>query len=155
MTMDANDPLIAYMYQPARGQTASHRFGLSNGQCLADELVHNGRWFNRRGEYLGWGDLDEQSIRAIRDGLTGDEMFLVMTEYDFCIYINDRVGTYRWESLDAATRRRYVYDYAHYLFVPGKIYDILDFGSGQVRTTRGGTSVERINRGEFRRLIAQ
>lgn len=57
-------------------------FGLRDGQCLRDDTVHNGRWFNGDGEYLGWGDLSKSDIRRIMEMIQLSEMFVVLYESD-------------------------------------------------------------------------
>jgi hypothetical protein len=56
--------------------------GLRSGQIRADDLVHNGGWYNSDGEKLGWGDLSAEDLRRLRDGLPADELFIVLGESD-------------------------------------------------------------------------
>lgn len=148
------DELIERMFQRSRDHVPSRRFGIHEGQCLADDFVHNGRWFNRHGHYLGWGDLSERDLNTIANELEDGELFLVMREYDFCIYIRDRKGTYTWESLHADERQQYVYDYTAFLVAPGKVYEMGGFAQdGTTRTTRGGLIIQHMSRERFMQAI--
>ncbi|MCI0479430.1 hypothetical protein L0Y59_02700 [Candidatus Uhrbacteria bacterium] len=57
-------------------------FGMSSGQIRGHDLVHNGSWFNRAGEKLGWGDLSPLDLLRIAVELEGDEAFIVLSESD-------------------------------------------------------------------------
>lgn len=55
-------------------------FGLRCGQMRTRRVVHNGGWYNRNGEKLGWGDLSNEDLRQIATGLEGGEVFIVLPE---------------------------------------------------------------------------
>ena len=46
----------------------------------ARKVSHNGRWYNKQGEYLGWGDLDSADLKSILQGMAPDEVFYVLPE---------------------------------------------------------------------------
>jgi len=61
---------------------ATALFGLSCGQVRSRDFVHNGGWYNRDGEKLGWGDLTLADFQRIAEGLQGDELFIILSEND-------------------------------------------------------------------------
>ena len=60
----------------------SELFGIRCGQIRARTIVHNGGWYNQRGEKLGWGDLSPEDFQRISDGLENGELFIVLYESD-------------------------------------------------------------------------
>lgn len=60
----------------------SKLFGLREGSCVAYDFVHNGGWYNCRGEKLGWGDLSLGDIRKISEELEEGEFFIILYESD-------------------------------------------------------------------------
>lgn len=68
-------------------------FGLQYGQKRFDHvLCHDAGWFNAVGERLGIGDLNHQDFYAISDGLSEDEMFVVVPSYlepDAAVWLTD------------------------------------------------------------------
>jgi len=61
---------------------ASNLFGLYCGQIRIEDLVHNGGWYNKQGEKLGWGDLDKADFLRIATELKDGELFIVLSESD-------------------------------------------------------------------------
>ena len=57
-------------------------FGLHCGQIRGREFVHNGGWYNRAGEKLGWGDLSLVDFQKIAEGLEEGELFIILAESD-------------------------------------------------------------------------
>jgi hypothetical protein len=53
-----------------------------SGQMRTYDLVHNGGWYNKKGEKLGWGDMSPDTFEAISKNLPADEVFIVLTESD-------------------------------------------------------------------------
>lgn len=60
----------------------SNLFGLHCGQIRGKDFVHNGGWYNRLGEKLGWGDLSTDDFFRIRRELEEGEMFIILGESD-------------------------------------------------------------------------
>jgi len=59
----------------------SRLFGLRCGQMRStSKLVHNGGWYNRQGEKLGWGDLSTTDFLNIQAGLPELELWVVIDE---------------------------------------------------------------------------
>lgn len=63
-------------------EQASNLFGLSCGQIRGKDFVHNGGWYNKLGEKLGWGDLSVEDFQRIRRELEEGEMFIILGESD-------------------------------------------------------------------------
>src|ERR1700686_2213735 len=60
----------------------SRLFGIACGQMRAAELVHNGGWYNKDGEKLGWGDLSLSDMDRIASELEEGELFVILGEQD-------------------------------------------------------------------------
>lgn len=63
-------------------KSQSNLFGLRCGQMRSGEMVHNGGWYNKVGEKLGWGDLSGDDFKKIYAELEDDEMFIILHESD-------------------------------------------------------------------------
>ena len=57
-------------------------FGLRCGQCRGRDFIHNGGWYNRDGEKLGWGDLSPQDFLRISNEIEDGELFIILYEGD-------------------------------------------------------------------------
>lgn len=71
------------------------RLDLRVGLCCGDDLIHNGGWYNSKGEKLGWGDLSLAKIRTIISNLNKGEVFVVLPEtasyWDFIEYKDSKM----------------------------------------------------------------
>lgn len=77
------DRLINKLYGTRRSPR-SHLFGLKCGQRRVGEvLIKKAGWFNRKGQKMGYGDLDASDFAEIARGLQADESFIIIPEY-FC-----------------------------------------------------------------------
>ena len=56
--------------------------GLRYGQMRCPELIHNGCWYNGRGERIGYGDLDPADFARIQAEMASDDTFIVLNEGD-------------------------------------------------------------------------
>ena len=57
--------------------------GLTCGQMRSKEdVAHNGGWYNKAGEKLGWGDLAHADIPKIQKELEEGELFIVLGEHE-------------------------------------------------------------------------
>ncbi len=72
--------LIKGMYGQEFHQTGNNLFNLRCGQCRCDDFVHNGGWYNKAGEKLGWGDLSPQDLLKVSNGLEEGELFVILPE---------------------------------------------------------------------------
>lgn len=61
---------------------APNQFGIVSGQIRGDEYVHNGGWYNRLGDKIGWGDLTEMDLSHLAGEMNEDETFIVLSEAD-------------------------------------------------------------------------
>jgi hypothetical protein len=78
-----------FMARLTKGMYGSERrptgdlFGLRCGQiCFKNKIVHNGGWYNKSGEKLGWGDLSREDFERISKELEHGESFIVLNEQD-------------------------------------------------------------------------
>lgn len=58
------------------------QLGLFEGQLRFRDFVHNGGWYNKEGEKLGWGDLSPDDIKTIAAKLPPEESFYILSEGD-------------------------------------------------------------------------
>lgn len=63
-------------------RSARALFGFSSGHCATDDLIHNGGWHNKAGEWLGWGDLSPADLLRLMKVLEEGEMFVILYESD-------------------------------------------------------------------------
>lgn len=77
---------MSLLQQNMYGSEFNHKsklFGLHCGQMRCEgKLVHNGGWYNRNGEKLGWGDLSTDDFLRIRRDLPETELFVVLHEQE-------------------------------------------------------------------------
>ena len=63
-------------------EPTSNLFGLRCGQTRGKDFVHNGGWYNRSGEKLGWGDLSPADFLGISNEVEDGELFIILYESD-------------------------------------------------------------------------
>lgn len=56
--------------------------GLRCGQIRGEDFVHNGGWYNARGEKIGWGDLSFNDMVLLSSRLDHDDVFVILSESD-------------------------------------------------------------------------
>lgn len=61
-------------------RNTSSLFGIRCGQCRSQDMVHNGGWYNKAGEKLGWGDLSPEDFLKIAKELEEGELFIILPE---------------------------------------------------------------------------
>ena len=126
-------------------------FGLHAGQirsvnysncreCGIDEkLVHNGGWYNREGEKIGWGDLSLGDMENVRRHLEPKGAFIVLSETDSSenegSELSDALGKCLW------------------LIVPGAIYEVSDYATRRVPVEIGGISYVTISREDIPEIM--
>jgi hypothetical protein len=49
---------------------------------ICHKLAHNGRWYNKSGESLGWGDICTCDLRRIADEMDPTDVFYILSEHD-------------------------------------------------------------------------
>jgi len=53
------------------------------GQMRSREnFGHNAGWYNKKGEKLGWGDLNKKDVEMIQTSLQEGELFITLSEHD-------------------------------------------------------------------------
>lgn len=73
--------LVKGMYGHEFSPTRNAPFGLMCGQMRArSSFGHNAGWYNKKGEKLGFGDLNGKDIQNIQNGLEQDELFIILSE---------------------------------------------------------------------------
>lgn len=65
-----------------QSESKSRLFGITCGQIRGKDFIHNGGWYNKSGEKLGWGDLSPDDFRRIHGELEDGETFVVLYESD-------------------------------------------------------------------------
>jgi hypothetical protein len=103
----------------------SHLFGLSCGQMRGAQIVHNGGWYNAKGEKLGWGDLGSEDFRKLQHELRDDELFIVLSESDsFWNFVRHNPGTIgsdcRTEPTESAPGPAYVAEKCSFILTKGR-----------------------------------
>jgi len=130
-------------------------FGLRCGQMRRNQLVHNGGWYNKDGEKIGWGDLSPEDFVRIADGLDEGELFIVLGEYDS--YWNLR-GKEPQVKLDIeAPGVDYMAEVCHYIIAKGELYYVDRYGSHQGKETvqLQGVTFKVLERGKVKELITR
>ena len=101
------------------------KLGLRSGQLRADDFVHNGGWYNDRGEKLGWGDLSPSDVLRIVQSLEPGDAFYVLSEQDsFWNFVTalGPIGSLCATSPNVhAPGLPYVEEHARYLLLPNTI----------------------------------
>ena len=99
-------------------------FGLRCGQMRSNSLVHNAGWYNRNGEKIGWGDLTNENILEIIDGLEDGELFIVLGEMDSFWKFVEQHGTIgsmcQRSEKEAQPGIEYIAEKARIVVSPGK-----------------------------------
>ncbi len=108
-------------------------FEIHTGQQRSPSIVHNGGWYNKAGEKLGWGDLNDRDFKQISKGLEKDQLFIVLNERDsFWNFVNfDKPFAYGWQAGTKPDEKApgvdYVVNHARYIISSSKIYCIDEY----------------------------
>jgi hypothetical protein len=109
------------------------RFGLHEGQMRGlGHLVHNGGWYNSKGEKIGWGDLDNNDFSRLRDNLPKEEVFYVLTESDsFWNFVEHNPGLTGDFCTTSSNEKnpglKYVREKAYWAVIYGTIYSVSEY----------------------------
>lgn len=81
-----------------KGEKVSGFEFLHCGQIRSKEhFGHNAGWYNKKGEKIGWGDLDVKDIKSLMKTLQKDELFITLGEHDsfwkFVTAFNGPIGS--------------------------------------------------------------
>lgn len=103
----------------------STRFGLSNGQFYHGytELIHNGYWYNKHGERLGWGDLSVENFQRISEEIEDNELFIILSEHDGYRRIVRQSQGRETDTLHAPGVK-YVAEHAAFIITKNKLYGV-------------------------------
>lgn len=77
MTQQLTKGMYGHEFKPS-----SDLFGLRCGQIRDEGFVHNGGWYNKQGEKLGWGDLSRADFLRISNKVADGELFIILRESD-------------------------------------------------------------------------
>lgn len=118
------------------------RLGLKSGQMRQRDLVHNGGWYDKTGQKIGWGDLEPADMRHIKDTLKADEIFYILPESDsfwnFVTSVGPIGSMCETEQTVDNPGIDYVLSRAHFVIKPGVIYFVSDYGKpGSIDFIRG------------------
>lgn len=104
---------------------------LKSSQMRSNDLVHNGGWYNREGQKLGWGDLSPRDLMYIAEVLKSDEILIVLGEHDshwnFVTFADDSKGM-PWKlgtEKEHQPLLEYVLLKARWVIVPGEVFKML------------------------------
>lgn len=140
----------------------SHLFGLSCGQLRRKDLVHNGGWYNRAGEKLGWGDLSSEDLLQISQELEEGEIFIILPEQaSFWNFVTrpDIIGSMAAVKPDVeAPGVDYVVENAMWAIVRGKFFYVDRYGDSREETFThpqdARIQFHRLNKDRLRALLA-
>lgn len=135
-------------------------FGLGCGQMRANDMVHNGGWYNRSGEKLGWGDLSPEDFKRISEGLEEGELFIILYESDsywrHVTFIPGPIGSMaKTAPTEEAPGVEFVSDKCAYVIGKGSLKYVDPYGDATSKSTDiFGLAFEVVSREEAKRLIA-
>ena len=104
--------------------------GLSDGQRRHEGVRVGGTrgsgWYNQRGEWVGWGDLDAEEMRGIAHVLAPNELFIVLHEGDsYYRFLRDLVpDTSRGARSEDAPGLDYIAARAFFIIGKGAIWRV-------------------------------
>ena len=137
------------------------KFGLHNGQCRGNDMVHNGGWYNQKGEKLGWGDLSPDDAINLMMCLLPGEVFVVLPEsasfWDF-VTKPGLLGSNAQTKPDIeAPGQEYVMAKCQYIFLGGLLgygYFVSEYNRpGDTDFLKGDARFRRISREEANLVI--
>ena len=138
---------------------ASDQFGIRCGQCCGKDFVHNGGWYNRDGEKLGWGDLSPADFLKISNEVEDDELFIILTEQDSFWNFVTRVsiiGSMAAVKPDIdAPGVDYVAEKCYYIIAKHQLYLVRPYRSGEDSFERYGLQFKILKRDEAKQLITK
>ncbi len=110
-------------------QSGALIFGLHCGQIRGNDIVHNGGWYNSRGEKLGWGDLSAEDLVRIATELADHEVFVILPERaSFWNFVQHNPGPLGSNAVTDVTEQAPGVDYIAqeclYLIKQGVIYAV-------------------------------
>jgi hypothetical protein len=136
----------------------SPAFGIRCGQMRGNDFVHNGGWYNRQGEKLGWGDLSHDDLRNLRDQLDEGQLFIILGESDsFWNFVTEIgvIGSMCAVKPDInAPGPAYVAEHARFIIAHGRLILVDRWASHANRTwEHDGLKFEVLTAEEAKRMI--
>ena len=134
-------------------------FELQKGQLRSSigQLVHNGGWYNRSGEKLGWGDLAREDFIRICAGLEDNELFIILGEQDsFGNFVTEvgPVGALAKVKSDAENPGiDYVAEKCRYIIGKGILCFATNNPFAEKTTVRGGLPFVVLTRKEAKKIL--
>ena len=121
------------------GQLRSVDYSNRGKRGIDEKLVHNGGWYIREGEKIGWGDLSLGDMENVQHRLEPKGAFIVLSEADSRENegsdLSDALGKCLW------------------LIVPGAIYEVNDYATRRVPVETGGISYATIPREDIPEIM--
>jgi len=115
------------MYGEQYSFSNKNLFGLRCGSIRYGDtkIIHNGGWYNKYGEKLGWGDLSAEDFERIARELESNELFVVLGEEDshWNFIVRSRIVGMGSE----APGLDYVAEHAQYVVTKGQTYHVSRF----------------------------
>ena len=106
-------------------------FDFHEGQMRGDDLIHNGGWYNKLGEKIGWGDLSNEDFLTIRAGVEPGECFIILSEADSFWNFVTNIGPIGSMCTTKPTVNfpgiEYVKEHARYVITSNGVFGIDDF----------------------------
>jgi hypothetical protein len=135
--------------------------GLSCGACRGNDFVHNGGWYNKAGEKLGWGDLSPDDFNKISQELEEGELFIILYESDsFWNFVTHNPGIIGSMCAVQPTAEApgvdFVSEKCAYVIANGQLYYVDRYGDSDKETlvTRDGLEFKVLKREAAKALIA-
>lgn len=117
---------FVYSWCKMLDKTSLERLGLREGRIRSDDFVHNGGWYNSKGEKIGWGDLSSDDINRLASNLSDDEVFVVLPEqYSFWKFVT-RHGSFgclcETSKEEKNPGQEYIIEHARYVITKTKMF---------------------------------
>lgn len=134
--------------------------GLGCGQMRGRDFIHNGGWYNKAGEKLGWGDLSPDDFKKISQELEEGELFIILYESDsFWKFVKHNPGIIgsmcTVEPTEEAPGVDFVSEKCAYVIASGQLYYVDRYGDSDKETlvTRDGLELKVLKREAVKALI--
>lgn len=107
------------------------QLGLREGIMVNTSMVHNGGWYNSKGEKIGWGDLGPNHFQKIQAELKPGELFIVLGERDsfwnFVTYIGVTGSLSKVSSKEKNPGVNYLVEKARWCITKDVVYHLDDY----------------------------